>query len=105
MVRYSRNPMATGLALMGGVQALAQQVPIGLDNGQMPLHDGGRPLISTEALQDSIKTENLLARAKDLYKIAKLGEEEYNHPTRVIGSEGTVIPTEPVRCRATWFPQ
>jgi aminopeptidase Y len=40
-------------------------------------------------LQKSIKPENLEARAKDLYEIAKNGEEEYGHPTRVIGSEGT----------------
>ena len=26
--------------------------------------------------------------AKKMYEIAKLGEEEYNHPTRVIGSAG-----------------
>lgn len=29
-----------------------------------------------------------MARAKKMYEIAKLGEEEYNHPTRVIGSAG-----------------
>ncbi|KAF2125190.1 aminopeptidase Y precursor [Dothidotthia symphoricarpi CBS 119687] len=29
-----------------------------------------------------------MTRAKKLYEIAKLGEEEYNHPTRVIGSDG-----------------
>lgn len=48
-----------------------------------------KPLVDTEALQDAISADNLLARAKELYEIAKLGEEEYNHPTRVIGSDGT----------------
>jgi aminopeptidase Y len=47
-----------------------------------------KPLVDTESLQAAIKSENLLARAKDLYKIAELGEPEYNHPTRVIGSAG-----------------
>lgn len=47
-----------------------------------------KPLIDTKALQDTIKAENLEKRAKDFYKLAKLGEEEYGHPTRVIGSEG-----------------
>lgn len=55
-----------------------------------------KPLVETEALQDTIKADNLLARAKDLYDIAKLGEEEYNHPTRVIGSDGTTV--SPATC-------
>ncbi|KAJ3511894.1 hypothetical protein NM208_g15381 [Fusarium decemcellulare] len=46
------------------------------------------PLIDTKELQKSIKPENLESRAKDLYEIAKNGEDEYGHPTRVIGSEG-----------------
>ena len=44
--------------------------------------------IDTEALQALINPDNLLKRAKELYEIAKLGEEEYGHPTRVIGSDG-----------------
>ncbi|KAK9414667.1 putative Aminopeptidase Y [Seiridium unicorne] len=88
MVGYGRFQMAGGLALMSGFQTLAQQAPMAIDNDQVPMIAGGRPLVNTEALQDSINADNLLARAKDLYKIAKLGEDEYNHPTRVIGSEG-----------------
>lgn len=48
----------------------------------------GLPLIDTKELQHSIKASNLETRAKELYEIAKNGEEEYGHPTRVIGSEG-----------------
>ncbi|KAH6647179.1 aminopeptidase Y precursor [Truncatella angustata] len=88
MVGYGRFQMAGSLALMSGFQALAQQVPLGLNQDEKPMVIAGRPLVDTEALQDSIKTDNLLARAKELYEIAKLGEDEYNHPTRVIGSEG-----------------
>ena len=29
-----------------------------------------------------------MARAEKLYEIAKLSEDQYNHPTRVIGSAG-----------------
>ena len=47
-----------------------------------------KPLISSEALQDLIKTKNLRERSKELYKIAELSLDEYNHPTRVIGSPG-----------------
>ncbi|CAM1505089.1 Fc.00g107260.m01.CDS01 [Cosmosporella sp. VM-42] len=47
-----------------------------------------KPLVDTKALQSSIKAENLETRAKEFYNIAKLSEEEYNHPTRVIGSDG-----------------
>jgi aminopeptidase Y len=32
---------------------------------------------------------NLLDRAKVLYSLAERGIDEYNHPTRVIGSKGT----------------
>ncbi|PWY69061.1 aromatic prenyltransferase [Aspergillus heteromorphus CBS 117.55] len=47
-----------------------------------------KPLISSPLLQEQVKAENLLHRARQLYKIAELGQEEYNHPTRVIGSKG-----------------
>lgn len=85
-----------GLAVLGGVSAQ-------LDQAQRPLRDQTRPststtttstskddkpLINSQSLQDTIKIENLLSRAEKLYEIAKLGEEEYNHPTRVIGSKG-----------------
>ncbi|KAB5559752.1 hypothetical protein GE09DRAFT_1030357 [Coniochaeta sp. 2T2.1] len=46
------------------------------------------PLVDTEALQDLIEVDNFLPRAVELYEIAKLSEDEYNHPTRFIGSAG-----------------
>jgi aminopeptidase Y len=79
--------LAGGLAILTGVSSL--QIP--LESDQVPLGAPAalkRKLVSTEALQASIKSDNLLARAKELYEVAKLGEEEYNHPTRVIGSDG-----------------
>ncbi|KAF4635132.1 hypothetical protein G7Y89_g2965 [Cudoniella acicularis] len=65
---------------------------------QHPLHDVSDPqapistkaLVSSRALQDHITAENLLKRAKHLYEIAKLGTEQYGHPTRVIGSGGHI---------------
>ncbi|KAH8819754.1 hypothetical protein F5884DRAFT_826251 [Xylogone sp. PMI_703] len=45
-------------------------------------------LVSSERLQGDILAGNLLRRAKRLYKIAELGIEEFDHPTRVIGSKG-----------------
>ncbi|KAG9246013.1 hypothetical protein BJ878DRAFT_319761 [Calycina marina] len=61
--------------------------------GQRPLVDHQtsalkKNLVSSEALEALILEENLLKRAEDLYKIAELGIEEYNHPTRVVGSPG-----------------
>lgn len=47
-----------------------------------------KPLVDTEALQALINKSELKARANDLYEIAKKGEDEYGHPTRVIGGEG-----------------
>lgn len=47
------------------------------------------PLVDTDELQGRIDVKNLWTRAERLYEIAKLGEEEFGHPTRVIGSKGT----------------
>jgi aminopeptidase Y len=47
-----------------------------------------KPLVNSSELQDLISGDRLMVRAKKLFEIAKLGEEEYNHPTRVIGSAG-----------------
>lgn len=47
-----------------------------------------KPPITSEAIQDLITRKNLEKRAKELYKIAELSLDEYNHPTRVIGSPG-----------------
>lgn len=58
----------------------------------------GLPLIDTKELQSSIKAGNLETRAKELYEIAKNGEEEYGHPTRVIGSEGELADFGRVIC-------
>ncbi|PYH92421.1 Zn-dependent exopeptidase [Aspergillus ellipticus CBS 707.79] len=68
---------ALQLPLLGGSSS-ASQAPIAAD----------KPLISSPLLQEQVKAENLMQRARQLYKIAELGEGEYNHPTRVIGSKG-----------------
>jgi hypothetical protein len=47
-----------------------------------------KPLVSSEALEAQMTKGNLEKRAKELFKIAEEGIEEYNHPTRVIGSKG-----------------
>ncbi|KAL7628026.1 Aminopeptidase Y [Parahypoxylon ruwenzoriense] len=78
------------LAALGVATASELQIPL-IPQQQRPLGDVetlGKPLVNTDDLQASIKTENLLDRAKDLYNIAKRSEPEYGHPTRVIGSEG-----------------
>ena len=72
--------------------ALGTASAVGTDEQQRPLlqgHGGHRDrLVDSEALQDLIKPEILQARAEKLYDIARLGEPEYGHPTRVIGSAG-----------------
>jgi aminopeptidase Y len=78
------------LALCAAVTgATALQIPLFASNNQAPLVAGeSKPLVNTTELQDLISGDRLMARAKKLYEIAKLGEAEYNHPTRVIGSAG-----------------
>lgn len=69
---------------------VAGQVPLlQSTNGHSVIDSNGKSgLISSPALQGDIEIENLLQRAKQLSKIADLGIDEYNHPTRVIGSKG-----------------
>ncbi|KAF2464451.1 Zn-dependent exopeptidase [Lindgomyces ingoldianus] len=70
--------------------AAALQVPLLPSTSQMPVQSASerKPLIDSSALQDLISGDRLMARAKEMFEIAKLGEDEYNHPTRVIGSLG-----------------
>ncbi|KAI1175394.1 hypothetical protein F4777DRAFT_550562 [Nemania sp. FL0916] len=49
---------------------------------------GSKPLVDTDSLQALISTDSLLKHAAALYDRAKSSEEEFGHPTRVIGSEG-----------------
>ncbi|GAB1210928.1 hypothetical protein ATERTT37_000038 [Aspergillus terreus] len=62
------------------------QVPLSPSAPQVPT--AAKELVSSEALQSHVDSNNLLKRAEALYKIAELGNDEYNHPTRVIGSKG-----------------
>ncbi|KAL3450010.1 hypothetical protein BJX65DRAFT_294257 [Aspergillus insuetus] len=80
------KPAAISLGLIGGVSALARIPPQALE--QLPLGDVGKELVSSEALQSQIHVSNLLDRAKILYGLAERSIDEYNHPTRVIGSKG-----------------
>lgn len=78
------------LACVGA--AAAGQIPLQQSTNSQPAIDTVRKsgLISSTALQGDIDVEKLLYRAKELSKIADLGFDEYNHPTRVIGSKGTL---------------
>lgn len=51
-------------------------------------HARAKPLVDSASLQAKIDRDNLFSRAKKLFQIAELGTEEYDHPTRVIGSKG-----------------
>ncbi|KAK4135740.1 Zn-dependent exopeptidase [Trichocladium antarcticum] len=77
-----------GLSVLGAVSALQDSLQRPLVNVTHAPAIKPKPLVDSEALQASISGDKLLARAEELYEIAKLGEDEYNHPTRVIGSEG-----------------
>jgi aminopeptidase Y len=82
----------SGFALCAAVTgAGALQIPLlSSFQSQAPLGhpSGSKPMVNSTELQDLISGERLMIRANKLYEIAKLGEEEYNHPTRVIGSAG-----------------
>jgi aminopeptidase Y len=90
----ARLSAVAALAFTGATSAL--QIPL-----QVPFnapwtgthavhHDDGDelPLIDSKTFQDRITSFALEGRAKVLYDLAKKSEDEYNHPTRVIGSKG-----------------
>ncbi|KAK4182765.1 hypothetical protein QBC35DRAFT_467837 [Podospora australis] len=80
-----------GLIALSGVSALTVQKPLSHteQESQSPITlVGKKPLVDSESLQDAISGKNLLARAKHLFKIAKLSQDTYSRPTRVIGSPG-----------------
>ncbi|KAK0388965.1 hypothetical protein NLU13_2542 [Sarocladium strictum] len=98
-----RTGLVSVLAL-GGVNAL--QIPLQLPtklpqvpSWLLPSADDSSslPLIDSEKLQGSISKKSLKKRAEDLYEIAKKGEDEYGHPTRVIGSEGHLATLQYIR--------
>ncbi|GAW20196.1 hypothetical protein ANO14919_096930 [Xylariales sp. No.14919] len=86
MVGLSRLPL---IATIAAVSAQLQR-PLGSPSGDVPdTHQtGNKPLIDTELLQSHISVESLFERAEALYGLAKSSEEQFGHPTRVIGSEG-----------------
>jgi aminopeptidase Y len=79
-----RNILLLTLSTFASASAIQQ--PLGLS----PTTDSliKNHLVSSNAIQDDISSHALLKRAKHLFKLAELSLEEYNHPTRVIGSKG-----------------
>lgn len=86
----TRSLVAAAL-LVGGASAAqlpliqTSQIP---QSPQIPVAAGEKHLVSSDALQEQIDPASLLQRAKTLYHIAEQGIDEFNHPTRVIGSRG-----------------
>jgi aminopeptidase Y len=74
------------LTLSSYAVASAIQYPLGVPPPTSDLTK--KPLISSEAIQDDIASDALFKRAEHLFKLAELSFDEYNHPTRVIGSKG-----------------
>lgn len=81
------------LAASAAALLIPDQQPLNHPELQMPISRPSedhvsKPFVTTEGLQDAIKVGSLWKRAEKLYEIAKKAEEEYGHPTRVIGSKG-----------------
>ena len=76
------------VAISSLARASVIQHPLHESSNSQTLISSSKELVSSKALQGHITSNGLLKRAKDLFKIAELGTEEYNHPTRVIGSAG-----------------
>lgn len=83
-----------GSASLAAAAALDAQIPLAQGPVVAPAADDVK-LVESQALQDTIKAANLKTRAEKLYEIAQLSEDEYNHPTRVIGSAGTWLTSPP----------
>lgn len=101
MAKLTLLALAAGSAvamLLPGQQQQLQHAPIGATS----LDSSSAPLIATGSLQDRIKIKNLQARAEKLYEFAKESESEFGHPTRVIGSKGTITRSLSQRCYYQW---
>jgi aminopeptidase Y len=83
---------ALALAGISSAGQLPLQAPLDVPSvSDSPVSDNGifdLPLVDSEALQARISSTSLGKHANALYEIAKRSEDEYGHPTRVIGSEG-----------------
>ncbi|GFP51933.1 aminopeptidase Y [Trichoderma asperellum] len=90
MAVLSRLALTASFALSASAAGLGgswQQSPL-TSPSSLSSSQGSKPLISTEALQDAISIDALVKRAEKFYKFAQTSEEDYGHPTRVIGSSG-----------------
>lgn len=89
----------TALACVA-VAASARQLPLVADDSypsynpapSSPVVVSNGTTIDTKKLQADIDINKLVARAEALAKVADLSLPEYNHPTRVIGSQGENCP-------------
>ena len=90
---YLRSLIA--LSAVVGASVIQHPLQDTASAGQALLNSNSKPLVNPKALEGHITSNNLLKRAKQLYAIAERGTKEYNHPTRVIGSEGGRISTTP----------
>ncbi|KAI8629080.1 aminopeptidase [Xylariaceae sp. FL1651] len=90
MVGINRLSLIAAIAIIPQAVSTQLQKPLSSQQEHSLVADTTRvrPLVDTELLQASFSKESLLRRANDLYYIAKSSEEEFGHPTRVIGSEG-----------------
>lgn len=75
-------------AIASTVAASVVQQPLLSSPENAPQPHLKKPLVTSEAIQADIRSEKLLERAKRLFEIAKISEDEYGHPTRVINSDG-----------------
>ncbi|KAI1824215.1 peptidase family M28 [Xylaria intraflava] len=86
MVGFSRLSLIASVAAVSAQRQKPLLHPLGhvVDTAR----PAAKPLVDTELLQASISIERLQERAEALYEIAKSSEDEFGHPTRVIGSPG-----------------
>ncbi|KHN99701.1 aminopeptidase Y precursor [Metarhizium album ARSEF 1941] len=94
------------VALSAAAAAVALQLPL-----QRPIKDAlanpaddprhPRPLVTSHLLQDTIDQRRLRERAEQLYALAQKSEDEFNHPTRVIGSAGHRATLEYIKSELT----
>ncbi|KAI0204982.1 peptidase family M28 [Astrocystis sublimbata] len=87
MVGLSRLSL---IATIGAVSAQLQKPLLSQPDDVLLGTDktGHKPLVDSKSLQAQISIDSLFEHANSLYDLAKSSEEEFGHPTRVIGSEG-----------------
>lgn len=85
---HQHSIMKVAPLFIAGASALPVEWFSLVKQAQPALIGGAKPIVSSQEIQQHFSKEALEQRANELYDIAEKSEDQFGHPTRVIGSAG-----------------